>query len=111
MAENGTDIEKVVLTELLRLNATIMGIITGFVIALGIFVVTNFLIIKGGPNVGLHLKLLSNFFPGYTVTFPGSIIGAIYGFISGLIIGYVVCAIYNWVADLRELQHRKKVKS
>lgn len=108
MADNGTDIENVVLTELLRLNATIMGIITGFLIALGIFVVTNFLILKGGPNVGLHLGLLGQFFPGYTVTFLGSLIGAAYGFVTGFIIGYVVCAIYNWVADWREMLHQKK---
>lgn len=108
MADNGTDIENVVLTELLRLNATIMGIITGFLVALGIFVVTNFLILKGGPNVGLHLNLLGQFFPGYTVSFLGSLIGAVYGFVTGFIIGYVVCAIYNWVADWREMLHRKK---
>lgn len=108
MADNGTDIENVVLTELLRLNATIMGIITGFLVALGIFVVTNFLILKGGPNVGLHLNLLGQFFPGYTVSFLGSLIGAVYGFVTGFIVGYVVCAIYNWVADWREMLHRKK---
>jgi hypothetical protein len=108
MADNGTDIENVVLTELLRLNATIMGIITGLLVALGIFVATNFLILKGGPNVGLHLNLLGQFFPGYTVTFMGSLIGAAYGFVTGFVIGYVVCAIYNWVADYREMLHRKK---
>ena len=108
MADNGTDIENVVLTELLRLNATIMGLITGLLVALGIFVATNFLILKGGPNVGLHLNLLGQFFPGYTVTFVGSLIGAAYGFVTGMVIGYVVCAIYNWVADWREMLHRKK---
>lgn len=108
MADNETDIENEVLTELLRLNATIMGLITGLVFALGIFTVTNFLIVKGGPNVGLHLSLLSNFFPGYQVTFLGSLIGAAYGFVTGFLVGYFVCAIYNRVADLREMLHRKK---
>ncbi len=62
------------------------------------FLATNFLVIKGGPHVGAHLGLLANFFPGYRVTFFGSIIGFFYMFIVGLIVGMVLGAVYNKIA-------------
>ena len=64
----------------------------------GLFLATNFLVIKGGPHVGAHLGLLANFFPGYRVTFFGSIIGFFYMFIVGLIVGMVLGAVYNKIA-------------
>jgi hypothetical protein len=103
------NLEEVVLTRLLRLNATVQGIVAGIVVGLAIFVVTNGLILKGGhigphgePVIGPHLSLLSQFFVGYRVTFLGSLIGFAYGSVSGFLIGYFVARIYNWVVDLRQ---------
>jgi ABC-type nitrate/sulfonate/bicarbonate transport system permease component len=81
-----------------RLNAKLLGIVLGFLMGLGLFLATNYLILKGGPNVGLHLNLLGQFFPGYTVTFVGSLIGFVYAFVVGYLIGYVIGAVYNKVA-------------
>lgn len=94
--------EQVVLTRLLRLNATITGVVTGLVVGLGIFLSTNWLVLKGGAVVGPHLSLLGQFFIGYQVTFVGSLIGFAYGFASGFVVGYLVAAIYNWLVNLRE---------
>ena len=80
------------------LNAKLMGIVLGMLIGGGLFLATIFLVIKGGPEVGQHLSLLSQFFPGYTVTYMGSLIGFAYGFAVGLIIGSVLGAVYNKVA-------------
>lgn len=102
MVNNNGDIEHMVLTRLLHMNATLAGITTGTVSGLAIFFATNFLILKGGPDVGAHLWLLGQFFWGYTVTVPGSFVGLVYGFVCGFVIGYVVARIYNWLADLRE---------
>ena len=57
------------------LNAKLLGIVLGIFMGTGLFLATNFLVLKGGPNVGAHLSLLADFFPGYRVTFFGSIIG------------------------------------
>ena len=102
-------LEEVVLTRLLNLNAILWGLVTGIIAGLAIFIATNWLILKGGhmePGgeivVGPHLVLLGQFFPGYRVTFVGSLIGFTYGFLSGFGIGYVVARIYNWLADLRD---------
>ena len=79
-------LETVVMTRLLRLNAALHGVVTGLLLGLGIFVATNWLVLKGGPVVGPHLALLGQFFIGYRVTLLGSLIGFAYGF-AGLVDG------------------------
>ena len=74
-------LEDVVLTRLLRLNATINGVVIGLMVGLAVFIATNWLVLKGGLVVGSHLVLLAQFFPGYRVTFLGSLIGFAYGFV------------------------------
>ena len=106
MAEHVKGLEGVILARLLRLNATVQGLVTGIVLGLGIFIATNWLIVKGGPVVGRHLSLLGQFFIGYEVTFVGSLIGLGYGFVGGFIGGYVVARVYNWILDLREDRRR-----
>jgi hypothetical protein len=68
------------------------------VAGLGLFVATNWLIIKGGEVVGPHLALLGQFLPGYEVTFLGSVIGLAYGLVVGFVLGYGVSALYNHLA-------------
>ena len=38
---------------------------------------------------GQTLRLLNNYFPGYTVTYGGAVLGLLYGAILGGVIGYV----------------------
>jgi hypothetical protein len=83
------------------LNAKVLGLILGILFGLIIFIATNWLVIKGGPYVGLHLQLLANFFIGYRVSFLGSIIGFFWGFALGTLIGTSIGWIYNWIVDLR----------
>lgn len=80
------------------LNAKLLGIVLGFLAGVGLFLVTNFLVLKGGVHVGAHLGLLGNFFPGYRVTFFGSIIGFCYAFVVGFLVGVVLGAVYNKIA-------------
>lgn len=40
-------------------------------------------VLKGGDAVGARLQLLSRYFPGYSVTASGAVVGLIYGFVSG----------------------------
>jgi hypothetical protein len=82
------------------LNAKLLGIVIGILMGTGLFLATNFLVLKGGPNVGAHLSLLSVFFPGYRVTFFGSIIGFCYAFAVGFISGVILGAVYNKFARI-----------
>ena len=102
MAETEKNLEKLVLTRLLRLNAKVQGVVTGLVAGFAVFIATNWLILKGGDVVGPHLSLLGHFFIGYQVTFVGSLIGFAYGFLGGFLVGYGVARMYNWIADFRE---------
>ena len=95
-------LEDVVLTRLMRLNATVFGIVFGLAFGLVIFIATNWLVIKGGKVVGPNLSLLGNFFIGYRVSFLGSIIGLLYGFVFGFIIGFLIATLYNWIVELRD---------
>ena len=106
MANDEKVLEKVVLTRLLRLNATVHGFVAGIIVGFGVFLATNWLLLKAeeGEVVGPHLSLLGQFFIGYDVSFVGSLIGLAYGFVSGFIIGYLLARIYNWTVDFRQRQ-------
>ncbi len=80
------------------LNGKLLGIVLGFLFGTGLFLATTFLVLKGGPHVGAHLGLLGQFFPGYRVSFWGSIVGFCYMFAVGLVVGIVLGAVYNKIA-------------
>jgi hypothetical protein len=93
--------EREVESYLLRLNGRAWGVACGLLFGLGLFAATNFLLIVGGPNVGQHLNLLSVYFPGYAVTFVGSLIGFVYAFVVGYATGRIVSGVYNLAARTR----------
>lgn len=94
--------EEKLFSGVLLLNAKVVGLALGVIFGLGIFVATNWLVIKGGSRVGPHLILLSQYFIGYKVTFSGSLIGAAYGFALGTISGALLGWIYNRLATFRQ---------
>jgi hypothetical protein len=71
------------------------GLALGTLCGLGLFIATIWLVVKGGPNPGQHLGLLGIYFPGYSVTFVGGVIGFIYAFVGGYAVGRSVATIYN----------------
>jgi hypothetical protein len=83
-----------------RINARAWGISTGMLLGVILFMATNLLVVRGGPNVGQHLQLLSIYFPGYSVTFLGSLVGFVYAFVVGYGLGRVIGFIYNRVAGV-----------
>jgi len=89
------------LRQVIRLSRNVLGLTLGMLVAAGIFLATIILVIKGGPDVGSHLQLLDQYFPGYRVTWGGSFLGALYGFVVGYINGWIIATVYNWVVLLR----------
>lgn len=83
-----------------RLNAKLTGLVLGFLFGFGLFLATIILVIKGGDVVGPHLGLLSQYFPGYRVTFLGSFVGFFYGFLTGFWVGWLIGTVYNRVAKV-----------
>ena len=82
-----------------RLNARAWGMSVGLVLGFGLLIATIVLVLKGGPNVGAHLGLLSRYFPGYRVTVAGSFIGFVYAFVVGYGLGSLIAAIYDKLID------------
>lgn len=101
MEADAKEQEKIVLTRIMRLNALIYGLVFGVFAGLALFLATNWLVIKGGAVVGPHLSLLAQYFPGYTVTFLGSLAGSVYAFVLAFLVAYFIARVYNRILDLR----------
>ncbi|MBI4516662.1 MAG: hypothetical protein HY699_12695 [Deltaproteobacteria bacterium] len=84
-----------------RIHAGVLALIFGVLGGLGLFVMTVWLLLKGGPHVGAHLQLLSQYLYGYRVTWLGSIIGLAYGLLLGGAIGWLIGNIYNRIVGFR----------
>lgn len=106
--EKDKTLEAVVLVRAIRLNALIAGLVTGFMAAFALFAATNWLVLKGGRVVGPHLALLSQFFPGYRVTFVGSLIGGAWAFVVGFVAAFAIVRIYNVMVGLRRSEHGRR---
>lgn len=96
--ENVSKEEELITSAVVRLNAAFLGVVAGLIFGLGLFIATNWLVLKGGPHPGAHLRLISQYFPGYSVTFIGSLVGFIYAFFVGFIGGSIVGVVYNKLA-------------
>jgi len=93
------DVEVLVEQELaqvfLRVDRVALGLAAGVVGGMGLFVATLALVLMGGPVVGPTLGLLGQYFPGYSVTTLGSVIGLFYGCITGFVVGWLFAALRN----------------
>ena len=96
MAEHLTSLEEQLLRKVVaRASGQGWGIALGTLCGLGLFVATMVLVLRGGPNPGPHLGLLAVYFPGYSVTGIGAVVGFAYAFVSGYVVGRIVAGIYN----------------
>jgi hypothetical protein len=84
-----------------RIRAGIAAIVSAMIGGFVLFAATLWLVIKGGPTVGQNLGLLRSYYPGYSVTWTGSLVGLVYGAITGALIGWCVAWLYNLLADWR----------
>ena len=107
MTSKATSEEERFRRAIVQFNGRIMGMLLGLIFGLGVFVATNWLVLKGGywtPEgeyvVGPHMQLLGQYFIGYQVTFFGSFVGLAYGFVVGYLLGIVVAWIYNRMVRL-----------
>ena len=94
------DTDRALRSAILRLNERAWGVATGLLFGSGLFIATNVLVIKGGENVGQHLALLAIYFPGYRVTFLGSLVGFVYAFVVGYALGRLIGMVYNRLAGV-----------
>ena len=78
-----------------RLDAVALGAATALVGGGAVGLATVWLVVKGGAVVGPNLALLSQYFPGFTVTWPGAAIGFGYAALAGFVVGWVYATLRN----------------
>lgn len=85
----------------LRLHGHSLGLAIGGMAAIGLIATTNWLVLHGAADESVHAALLAQYLPGYSVSFVGSLVGAL----EVLIVAYLFCillaAIYNRVHQFR----------
>lgn len=87
---------------IVRLHAGVLALVGALIGGSGLLLMTVWLLLKGGPHLGAHLQLLGQFFIGYSVTWTGSVIGFVYGALTGGLIGWTIGVIYNSIAYMRQ---------
>lgn len=87
---------------LARIRTDALAVVCASIGGVGLSVMTMWLVIKGGPHTGEHLQLLSNYFVGYSVTWPGAFVGLLYGATTGGMVGWAIARIYNAVVNARQ---------
>ena len=97
-----------------KLDRRAFGVALGTVSGVVIFLATLFLVAKGGTGgapVGPHLALLGQYFPGYHVTPVGSLVGLVYGFVAGFLVGTSFALLRNVVFVLYEFVIRRRAET
>ena len=80
--------QKILSEAFAKLDAIALGAGVGTLLGCAISAATVVLLAKGGHHIGPKLSLLSQFFPGYSVTWTGSLIGFLYGLVTGFLFGF-----------------------
>jgi protoporphyrinogen oxidase len=79
-----------------KLYPTAFGLSVGIVSGVLLFLATILILLQqSGTVANSNLSLLNQFFPGYSVTIPGSLLGLLYGFISGFVAGWLFAFLRN----------------
>lgn len=82
-----------------RIDIVAMAIAIAVVLASGLALATAVLLLQGAPegiSVGSNLAALGNIFPGYSVTWLGLMIGAVWAGLVGVAAGILVATIWNF---------------
>ena len=81
-----------------KIDVIALAVALGSISALMLFLATVGLLLKGAPpgtEVGPHLALLSVYLPGYSVSWFGAVVGALYAGIIGGFLGFVLAVLWN----------------
>ena len=105
LSERDTELDA---TKLDLFDPRAFAVALGGVAATGVVVSTGLLVVRGGDVVGPNLGLLSQYLVGYTVSWPGALLGGAYAFGVGFLAGYVLAQARNRLVQgyLRHLWRR-----
>ena len=86
---------------IVRLRSRVMALVCGLVGGTSLLLITVWHLLRSQARPALNLALLDNYFPGYSVSWPGALLGFVYGAVTGAVIGWLVSRLYNLVATRR----------
>ena len=86
---------------ILRLHGLPLGLSIGGAVGAALFFSTGWLIVRGTADNSVHAGLLSNYLPGYSVSYGGAILGALELFVFVFLCCALLAGIYNKVVALR----------
>lgn len=86
---------------ILRLHGVSLGTALGAMSALGLFCSTSWLVLRGTAAESVHAALLSNYIPGYSVSYLGGFLGALQMFAVVFVGCLILAAVYNKIVELR----------
>jgi len=98
-SDEGFEVSRVVA----HIHMAVLALVCALMGGIGLFTMTAWLVIKDGTPVGPHLGLLSQYFPGYSVTWGGSFVGLFYSAVVGGVGGWLIAAIYHSVPRLSKI--------
>jgi len=93
-----------------RIDGVALAGATGAAGGLALFLATILLVLKGGAVVGPTLGLLGQYFPGYTVSPSGALLGLLYGVVAGGALGWTFALVRNTVLLLYVAIVRRRVE-
>ena len=97
-----------------RAHKRALGAAVGLTVGFAIFALTAVHVIF---NIeGLEIGLLSQYFYGYTVSWPGAFVGLVWGFVTGFIAGWMLGFVHNftvgfWVFLVRTRNDLKRTSN
>ncbi len=101
--------DELVAKAFLPLHKLAFGVATGVAAAIGIYLITIVYILRN-PQPGFHLGLLSQFFTGYSVTWRGALIGAVWAGFSGFVLGWFLAFSRNFLVGLMLFVVRRRAE-
>ncbi len=77
----------------MKLNATALGVAGGIIWGVSMLILTWICMANG--YAAMWLEVMASVYPGYNISFGGSIIGLLYGFADGFIGLFILGWLYN----------------
>ena len=90
--------DTIIMWALAKLDVVAFVVASAAVTGTALFLLTLFLVAKGAPPgipVGPHLAQLAVFFPGYSVSAAGAVIGGAYASLVGAVAGFLLAGFWN----------------
>lgn len=78
------------------LNAKNFGLAVGGMWGVGLLISTWISLATGKVWAAGLLDVVGGLYPGYSISFFGSLLGLVYGFVDGFIAAFVVAWLYNY---------------